>query len=421
MKLLQRTVRSYLIYSLLLMLVAIPAFYFITQALCLQDVDDALQDRKKQLESLLKTHQEILDKLPWHNINGEILISPPVKLSAFTSIPAPEYTTVNETAEPFRELHTYLTVNHTTYPVILRISLIGIEDLIQGIVITVGLIMALILAGLLWINRQQSKRLWQPFYQALEQLEQFRLNKKPALRFAQTNIREFEDLHRAITQITDRTYQTYLQQKEFTENAAHELQTPLATLQAKLELFMQEETLSSQQVGLLQALSEAVHRMIKLNKGLLLLAKIENTQFWETTPIRLSLVIKRLLDPLKNSIALKGLTLKEHYEASDIIANPILVDILVANLLNNAILYAPSRGNITISVCSNALEITNSGDPLPFGEEKLFLRFQKGSHREAAQGNGLGLAIVKQICDTCHYTLSYQYADGHHFKINFSG
>jgi signal transduction histidine kinase len=420
MKLLQRTVKSYLVYSLLVMVVAVPVFYFIIQALCVQDVDEALQDRKARFEVQLKSHPEIVANLPWHNINNEIVVYAPVDIKANDrKVTKLRYSTISGQEEPFRELHTVIVNGNRVYPVIFRISMIDIEDLIQGIVLTVILLMIVILGGLLWINRRQSKKLWKPFYQALDQLRQFSLEKKPSLQLASTNIKEFKDLHRSISQLTNRTYRTYLQQKEFTENASHELQTPLATLQAKLELLMQTENLNSQQAKLIQELNEAVFRMSRLNKGLLLLAKIENNQFTELGEIHITAVVRRLLNPLEMQIRLKRLSLSEIYQDVVIEANPVLMDILFSNLLNNALQHSPPDGRVAINLFAGRFEISNSGNPLPFPEEKLFRRFQRGDSGFAG-GNGIGLAIVKQITDRCHYVIRYQYKNNmHRFEVEF--
>lgn len=419
MKLLERTIKSHLLYAMVVLLAAVPLFYFITRALCMQDVDEALMDRKKHVVAQLTMHDEMLSSLPWHEMNNEVVIYP-----AITPIQAKEnnklsyYKTVSEAKEPFREFHTYARVKGEIYPVILRISLIGTEDLIQGIVITATLLMFLILGGLLWINRMQSRRIWRPFYQALEQLRQFNLDKKPDLRFSDTRIDEFKDLQQAGKLLAERTYRTYLQQKEFTENAAHEMQTPLASMQAILEVMIQNEQLTAQQSVHLQGLQDIVIRISRLNKGLLLLAKIENNQYSDMTTVRPVALIKRILSRLDMQIRLKKIMVTEDYQDYIMEANPMLLDILLNNLLHNAVQHSPERGQISVNASPGRIEIANTGKTLPFPDEKLFHRFQTGEHGRSSTGNGLGLAIVSQICESHHYAISYQYKEGcHHFVV----
>lgn len=421
MNLLKRTIRSYLLYSTVVLIAAIPLFYFITQALCLQDVDEALQDRRTSLVTQLTAHSNILTQLPWSDLNQEIVIYPAITSTQHEKkITVQHFNTLNGEQEPFRELHTYLRVKDDVYPAILRISLIGTEDLIQGIVITATLLMFLILGGLLWINRVQSKRIWRPFYQVLDQLRQFTLDKKPELMFMGTDINEFKDLQRTSHLLAERTYRTYLQQKEFTENAAHEMQTPVASIQAILEVMLQDEQLSSDQYARYQELQDIVTRMSRLNKGLLLLAKIENNQFGEISLIPPVPVIKKILKQLELQIELKKLVLSETYEDGFILGNPALLDILFSNLLHNAVQYTRRGGHIRVITGPNHIEIANTGEALPFSQDKLFRRFQKGLYIESSGGNGLGLAIVMQICKTFHYTIHYQYKENmHHFTLDF--
>lgn len=421
MKLLKQTIRSHLLYAALVLLAAIPLFYFITQALCIQDVDEALQSRKIQLIAHLATRDEILTKLPWHDLNnGMVIYSAISNPREEKNITLQHYNTLNGEQEPFRELHTYIQFGSRVYPVILRISLIGTEDLIQGIVITAALLMFLILGGLLWINRIQSRKIWRPFYQILDQLQQFSLDRRPDLRFMHTEIDEFKDLQEASRLLAERTYRTYLQQKEFTENAAHEMQTPLASMQAILDVMMQNEQLTPEESIHVQEMQDIVSRISRLNKGLLLLAKIENKQYREVRYLRPVPVIKKILKRVEIQIQLKMITLSESYGDCAITANAVLLDILLSNLLHNAAQHCPEQGKIRVITSPDRIEIANTGDALTFDEEKLFRRFQKSQDSLSSGGNGLGLAIVSQICETFRYTISYQYKEGfHHFILIF--
>src|SRR5699024_9706389 len=145
------------------------------------------------------------------------------------------------------------------------------------------------------------------FYQILNQLKTFNLDKKTNLKFPQTNISEFEELQQAILTLSERVYKTYLQQKEFTGNAAHELQTPLAAIQAKLELLIQDKDLTEKQSTLLQPMEETLIKMTRLNKALLLLTKIENEQFIEKENIQVVSLIKKLLLQSQYKTDFKGI------------------------------------------------------------------------------------------------------------------
>lgn len=422
MKLLNNTIKWHLLYSVLILLIAIPIFYFIIQTLCLGDVDEALTDRKELFVRRIEKDSGLLKHIQTHDLSDIVSIYPPVPYPQNEKIITLEhYNNLSDENEPFRELHTTIDIHGQHYPVIFRTSLIYTEDLAEGIVWAAIVLMVLILGGLLLINWRQSKKVWQPFYQILDQLKQFSLDKNPNFQDSPTNILEFIDLKQVAKTLTEGAYTTYLQQKEFTENAAHEMQTPLASIQARLEVMLQDEQLSEKQTEHIQLLEDAVLRMTKLNRGLLLLAKIENKQFQEIESINVAQVSKKLLLQFVFQLQHKQLEISETYQDCIINANPILVDILISNLLKNAIQYAPKGSSIFVNVFSNSIKVSNRGEAFSFPKERLFNRFQKsyriGNHNQ----NGLGLAIVKQICNAFNYKVQYFFNDNlHQFTIEFN-
>ncbi|TAN19723.1 MAG: HAMP domain-containing histidine kinase [Chitinophagaceae bacterium] len=420
MRLLQRSLISYIVYSIIIVLIAIPIFYLIINKMFLNDVDEALRQTRGQLVSqLAEADKQTIQR--WNDPSGNIKIIPVNKFSEEENIRTISlYDSMTNEKEDFRRLTSVVSINGGYYRMSIRQSLVDSEDLSQGIVTTQIILLTVLLAGLILLTLWQSKKVWKPFYTTLDQLRQFELDKHPAVHLNKTNIREFDELNKAIMQLTDRNNHVYIQQKEFTANAAHELQTPLAAMQAKLELMMQEKNLSEDQVKHIQSLSQSVTRMTRLNKGLLLLAKIENNQFRDVQQIDTGMIIKRVIQQSTSHIQMKHLQVVESYRPTIIHSNPDLTDILITNLINNAILHTPAGGNMEITSGNGKVEIRNSGKPLPFPAENLFYRFQKGNHPKASEGNGLGLAIAKQICNTCHFDIAYRYEDGYHvFTLRF--
>src|SRR5699024_1656553 len=176
MKLLKRVLKSYLIYSALILLISIPLSYFITRALCLQVVDEALQNRKQEAIAQIQAHPTMLNRLPWNDFTKNTTIYSPVNTGqADEIIIANRYNEISEENEPYRELHSFIHINNQVYPVTLRISLIDIEDLIQGVVLSSTLLIVLILGGLFLINRMQLKKILYMFYLILDQLMAFNL------------------------------------------------------------------------------------------------------------------------------------------------------------------------------------------------------------------------------------------------------
>src|SRR5699024_3916750 len=134
-------------------------------------------------------------------------------------------------------------------------------------------------------------------------------------------ISEFQELQQVILTLSERVYKSYLQQKEFTGNAAHELQTPLAAIQAKLELLIQEKDLTEKQSNYLQSMEETVIKTTRLNKALLLLTKIDNEQFIDRANIEITGFVKKLLQQAKYKVDFKEIELETNYEDFTISAN----------------------------------------------------------------------------------------------------
>ena len=226
-------------------------------------------------------------------------------------------------------------------------------------------------------------------------------------------------MNQAVTQMTGRVKKDYEALKNFTENASHEMQTPLAIINSKLDVLIQDETISEFQMQQLQGIYNALDRLSNLNQSLLLLTKIENNQFTALDNIVLDNLIKEKLTQFEELLESKKLTISTQLEKTTIQCNKQLADILINNLLNNAIRYNRQNGSIAITLSANTLQIANSSFLPALDSQKIFQRFYR--HADTNQdGNGLGLSIVKQISDRMGYAVHYEFADDRHlFSIHF--
>lgn len=293
-----------------------------------------------------------------------------------------------------------------------RISLVESEDIIEAVAATQLIVLLILLSGLVTINWWISRRIWQPFYDTLEELKKFEVEKTPNVQLTSSSVKEFEDLNRAILQLTARDRQIYLSQKEFTENAAHEMQTPLAIFQTKLELLLQMN-LSEPQAQVMESLMNVTSRLIKLNKALLLLSKIDSRQFSETELVDAALLTSTLLSLYEEEASEKSIALKLDIQSNfNLQFNATLIDILFSNLLSNAIRHGHLQSTVLITIEDGVWQIQNEGEPLAIAPEKIFDRFQKSTTHAAS--TGLGLAIVKEICDTSGLTIQYQFQNNKH-------
>ncbi|MFL5787770.1 MAG: sensor histidine kinase, partial [Flavisolibacter sp.] len=235
-----------------------------------------------------------------------------------------------------------------------------------------------------------------------------------------TGISEFDQLNRVTSELISKVTKAYYQQKQFVENASHEMQTPLAIIRSKMELLINKPNLTEKEAVLLNDITEANERLSQMNRTLLLLAKIENNQFPELDEINITLMLQNLLNNFKDHYEHSIPEIKEHIKKDIIIrANRSLIEILVSNLLKNAIEHNITGGFIQINLDNSILSIENSGMPIEGHPEVLFDRFKKGSYQ--TKTTGLGLALVKQICQLYHYSLNYTYGNGIHLiTIHFA-
>ncbi len=419
MKLLNRTIKNYLLYSILLVLSCTPLFYFSIRYLFEHDMDEILISHKQDFNQSMAYMKSSKDIDFYHLMNKEFVLMPtailPLRDSLFT---LDLYDSGAAAFIPHRVFSTGVTVNGQHYELQIRESMVNTRSLIGAIMSIQVLMLSLLLAGLVLINRRLSKTIWNPFYTLLERLKKYQIDQDQTLELPSSSTAEFRDLGLAIRQLIDKNHDVYLSQKEFTENASHELQTPLAIIGAKIELLAQTKELTHEQAELVGNLLDSMDRLSRLNKSLLLLTKIENRQFLDVEEIDINELIKKILHVYKRQEEEKGLTITYHLnEPVFITANPILLEVLISNLISNAIRYTPLSGAIGITCASDFILVSNSGAPLEY-PEKIFQRF----HRESriTLGSGLGLSIVKKVCDVSGYQIRYSYTSSmHHFRIGF--
>ena len=308
---------------------------------------------------------------------------------------------------PYRQLSHIVQVNNISYQITIKRT----QEQKVAMEANVTRIMLFVFAGLfvasLLINWIISKELWQPFRLSLAKIREAELQKMSAVRFEQTNIAEFNELNASLNAMADKIHRDYVNMKEFTENAAHEMQTPLAVVQSKMELLLQDPNLTDQQVEAILESSSALSRLSKLNQSLLLLAKIENNQYETAELINLKDVTQKYLKLFDELIKDKHLQINTNFEEDfTLTLHPLLADSLVSNLLGNAVKYNYDGGQIFIEIKDQKYSITNSSSLPSINEKQLFKRFNK-TNSKSETSNGLGLAIVKKICDTHNLSINY--------------
>jgi len=296
---------------------------------------------------------------------------------------------------------------------------LSIEKQVEGTrimtrtLISLSLGTMLVVIGLLFfINKLVLMRLWTPFYQTLGMMRGFKLNTENDLEFPVSNVEEFNYMNSILKTATQKAGQDYVALKEFTENASHELQTPLSIMGSKLDILIQDEQLSERQHMTIISAYTALKRMSQLNQSLLLLAKIGNQQFSNTATIPMHQKLHEKIELFQELWQDQNLSVKAEIGEAYISMNPDLNEILINNLLSNATRHSVPGGVISIELTQGSFSISNTGSKQPLDPQKLFKRFYKSD--QSSNTNGLGLSIIKQICDVSGISIDYGHSKTTH-------
>ncbi|MBS1660608.1 MAG: hypothetical protein JST68_06115 [Bacteroidetes bacterium] len=408
----QKNTRSLMTWLPLVMLAGSVFFYFLMRGHILHAQQHQLQLKQ---DNIWQAFSQAPAGIPRH-IYGEYDILPANTDSSRiteqlgdTIIAYPDHGAV-----AFNTLTRRRTLDNNSYLVTTYISSKEIRHLIIKVAVAEALIFIGLLVTITIVNRRASSRLWTPFYKTMGAIRGYDIRQnKPLLLENTTGVEEFDRLNQTLLALIDNVDQAYRNQKQFTENASHELQTPLAIIRNKVELLMENPALNEDNAQLLQEITEANERLSQMNKNLLLLTRIENGQFPEVSSIALSLLVERLTSFFKayyeDKVDLSVLVIQPGVHID---ANPALIEILINNLLRNAYIHNVPNGWVDIRLTQTTLIIENTGPAIEDDPERLFDRFRKG--RVDNRTTGLGLALVRQIAQLYRYNVRYIYQDGRH-------
>lgn len=415
-KLLQKTTRSLLAYSILILLVSAPAFYYVTDWLYITEISETLTLQKEEFLKYELPGFKSSEIPSFNKYNRNVKILPGIPIEKDTLYNTTYYDVLEKEDEPYRELLAPIEIEGKHYTFKARTNLVEKIDLILGVAALFLVVIVLLLGGILLLNRWISKRIWKPFYRTLDGIESFELDKNQKPDLPETDIDEFHRLNRSLNNLIEKNVTIYRAQREFVENAAHELQTPLALFQGKIDV-LQQTTLDKEQSRLLSALNDDVGRLNRLNKNLLLLSRIDNENYIGKQDFRAGDYLEKNLGFFTEQALSKNISIQSEIHPVTISSNSTLAEIAINNLILNAIRHNQKGGQILVSLSSDSFTVSNSG-AATLDKERLFQRFYKSD--SSSKGNGLGLAIISKIADLNGWDVSYDFSEGRHvFKIRF--
>ena len=399
--------------TVLVMLISIPVFYLVLQNVLTGNIDESLQNQKTLITKKLQN----VDNKNFVILENEIQVT-----KSSVAIPNEKlftkeiYNKEEDEKEFFRILQFSVKSNSENYNVQIKESLVESEDLLKIILKLLISILLVLVGTLLFINYNIKQKVWKPFYKTLAELKNFRVDKTGELKLEKSKINELNDLNLSLNELSSTNKKVYQSQKEFTENASHEIQTPLAIVQNNIDLLWQTENISEDQAKLMDEISTATIRMSKLNQALLLLSKIENKQFSDTEEVNLNRLAEVFFKNYQEQIKFKELEIKTQFSRFFLVnINSNLAEILVGNLVLNALKYAPKGSEIQALFTENEIHISNKGNGKSLATDLLFKRFQRQNNQE--NGTGLGLEIAMQIANSASLKLTYEFKENRHFFI----
>ncbi|QEC78824.1 sensor histidine kinase [Mucilaginibacter ginsenosidivorax] len=416
MKLAEHYTRTSVYITLTVLLFGAVIYYFAINYIAQQQLDRGLQQQLTEAEEYARSNDQnpqLYDLDRDHAVFVKTNLQQLQKRFFDTTYFNPK----EQRAEAGRAVEDLVKVKSSNYKVVIAISRAGQKYLIEVITI----ITLTLLAGLLFVlfitNKYLLKGLWKPFQLTLKEIKQFNIADVDQFTGKPSEVDEFTELNEAIREMSLRVTHDYLKLKQFTENASHEMMTPLAVVTTKLDTLIQDETLGANQLAQITDIYSSINKSSRLNQSLLLLAKLENKLITEEEPIELDIILAEKMQQFQELMQSKNLSLQHQLQPKQILASKYLVDILLNNLFSNAIRHNNTGGVVIIQLTTHSLSIKNSGGANPLNTDLIFERFQKGKE---SQGTGLGLTLVKNICQHYGYTIHYHHETVlHAFVITF--
>ncbi|MCL3851267.1 MULTISPECIES: HAMP domain-containing sensor histidine kinase [Parabacteroides] len=421
MKLIHYTFRNLSIPLLIILTAWACCFYFVIMHEIDDETNDSLENYKEIIiktvladSTLLHDQVDIMTKYYIREVPES-----EADLDKDEFFDSTTYIEIEMEDEPVRVLRTwFMTADRKYYELTIETSTLEKEDMAEAIFVSIIILYVSLLCCILLVSHFVFKSSFRPLYTLVKWLKEYRLGKHTTPLVNKTQVEEFDILNKAIQTTINRSTEMYNQQKQFVENASHELQTPLAICMNKLELLSENPDCTEEQLSEIAGINHTIRGIIKMNKSLLLLSRIDNKQFPDTSEIDFNKLINKYLPDFEDMHEYKNIHVT-YSETGTLIytMNESLASTLLSNLLKNAFIHNIENGSIAISVTGRTLTISNSSESTRLNEATLFNRFEKQTHKK--ESTGLGLAIVKSITSIYGIDIKYEYNGLHKFILTF--
>lgn len=282
------------------------------------------------------------------------------------------------------------------------------KDLKESIFYLIVALFAGLVLVVLIINYLVFKKTMAPLYELLRWLDSSRIGSGEKVPCVNTDTAEFRELNDAIAKYAGHSEELFEQQKQFIGNASHEVQTPIAICMNRVEMLMEDEAVTEKQMEELVKMHRTLEYVSRLNKSLLLLSKIDNSQFVEMSDVDFNELLKGFVEDYSEVYAYKDLDFSfEENGSFRAKLNGVLGNILATNLLKNACVHNIKGGKVEIRCAEDFVQIRNTASEGALDCNHIFERFYQGHKKEGS--TGLGLAIADAICRQYGLVVSYSF------------
>lgn len=421
MNLLTKTTLFFLTIAFFILFVGGIGFYFLIKSLV---------NREVKTELVTEMHQLILNPILAESIDKDslhVVLPNQYQVITIKEVTKPEFIfrdtlvfdNIMQRYQSYRVLRYETMIEGMPVQITLRKSLNISDKLIENVAFAIFFLSIAFMFCIIVFNNYFFKRIWGNFFKTIEIIQSYNIADTKEVKLPKSEISEFNLLNSVLEKMHERIKQDYQNLKEFIENISHEIQTPLAIINSKIELLTQNERIDKEQLTLLRSMQTSAIRLSNLNKTLILLSKIDNNQFSVKENVDIENIINFHLENFEEMVNTKNIKIHRYYQCPLAVqADSNLINIMILNLLKNAIYHNQPSGELEILCGPNSLIIKNTGKELEISEGDLFKRFTKSSHKPDSLG--LGLAIVKRICDYYQFQIKYAYLNKYHIiSISF--
>lgn len=420
MKLINKINHNFISLAVFILFVGGVIFYIMLRKIILDQVDGQLLSSKNNIEQQFNKFLAHPKDYIWREeiIGISIVEKMENQNEAFFSDTLISISKKIYTPISYRKLEFYTHYAGNDYKVKILKNLSFTDHLTMQVLILVSVIAVFFIISFFTIFRLITQNSLIYFYDTVNKIKDFKVDKNTSIKLLDNDIDEFETLNKVLLSMTDKIKKDYNNLMEYNQNASHEIQTPLAIIQSNVEQLIQSEELTKEQVKTLYHILEATTRLSKLNRALLQLVKLEGGQYSKLFDVNIKSIVSANISQLKDIIEAKNIKLSTKlYSSKKIKINPDLIELLIFNLLKNAINHNVPNGQINVLLRQNTLSIANTGVDCALDLDRLSKRFIKGSQSNSL---GLGLSIITKICDIYELNLLYSYFDKTHtFEVNF--